>query len=102
MAVRIADDVVEVEHQGRQNLRAAECEKLPRQIDRITAGVENLHRICVRWIVWWQTLDDVLAAPDNDGEQVVEVVGDAARQPADGFRACPYGANGRIDLRRAC
>ena len=77
---QIADDRVEVEHHRRQNLSTAESEKLPRQVGRVTARVENLDHICVRWIVRRQTLDDVLAEPDDHCEQVAEVVGNAARQ----------------------
>ena len=39
---QIADDRVEVEHHRRQNLSTAESEKLPRQVGRVTARVENL------------------------------------------------------------
>ena len=76
------DDLVEVEHHRVQHLAAAEREQLPGQRRRLLGRVRRSRSSCSRAGGRRPVEQDLRVARDH-GQQVVEVVRDAARQPAD-------------------
>jgi hypothetical protein len=88
--VHAADHVVEVEARGLQHLLAAEGEQLPREA-RGAVGRGGSPRIrarsCCRRAA---PRARISALPRIGGEQVVEVVRDAAGQPADASIFCAW------------
>ena len=83
-SMRLMSDDALVEHDdlGRQDLPAAEGEQLSGQRRGAIGGVEDLLDVGVQRRAL-QGLHQQLRVAANRGEQVVEVVRDAARQPAD-------------------
>ena len=85
IGVSTPDDRVQVEHLGRDDLLAAEGEQLTGQVGRAFAGVQDLRERLRERIARREPVDASPAVADDDRQQVVEVVRDAAGQPADGF-----------------
>src|SRR5262249_31404484 len=83
-ALRFGDDVIDVDDTRLKDLLAAEQEQLPRQASRALAGLayllEQLARFLLRLLLQHQR-----GAAVDHREQVVEVMRDATRQPADRF-----------------
>ena len=76
------DDRVQVEHARLQHLAAAEREQLPRERRGARGGLADLVRVAAEALVV-EALDQELAVAGDGRQQVVEVVGDATRQPPD-------------------
>ncbi len=74
---------VQVEHLGLQHLLAAEGQELPGERGGAVRGRAHERGVAVDRVLRPQPRQDHLGAPRDDGEQVVEVVRDAAREPAD-------------------
>ena len=85
-ALRAGDQGVEFEWARLADLAAAEGEQLLGERGRALARVADfLNRLPLR-IAFRQVLDEHVAVAVDDGQQVVEVVGHAAGQAADGFQ----------------
>ena len=76
---------VDVEDRRIEELLAAEGEQLARQRGRAVGRFPDLPHIVRRPLVGLDPLEDQVGEADDGGEQVVEVVSDAAGQPADAF-----------------
>ena len=83
--MQVADDPVDVEHDGRQHLLSAEGEKLARERRRLVGGLAGALGMGAEWILGGQPPQHQIAVAADDHEQVVEVVRDAARELADGI-----------------
>ena len=84
--LQVAHDLVQVDDARLQHLLAAEGEQLPRQRRGLVAGLLDLvdRHLGVAGCQFVRRLAQQRGVTVDDGEQVVEVVGDAARQAADG------------------
>jgi hypothetical protein len=80
----VGHDPAEVEHAGREHLPAAKGEELPGQVGRPFAGLENLRGVRPQRVARGEVLEQHVAVAVDDGEQVVQVVGDAPGQPGQG------------------
>src|SRR5712692_4025011 len=80
--VHSGDDLVQVHDGRREHLLPAEREELPGQLGGALAGPPDLLDVRAHLAVRRQVRDQHGAVAQNDGEQVVEVVRDASRQPA--------------------
>ena len=80
-----ANDDVDVEHFGPEHLLAAEGQELPRQQAGAMRGALDLVEILGAEIGGVERRRHQLGVAGDDGQQVVEVVRDAAGEPADGF-----------------
>ena len=78
-------DLVEVQRPRAQRLAAAEREQALRELGRALARALGLVDVAADRVVLVQPQQRELAEPDHGGHEVVEVVRDAARQPADGL-----------------
>ena len=79
------DDGVQVDHARLQHLHAAEGQQLARHGNGAAGGFLNLlHAFLVESVRAFAVLEQIAIAAD-DGQQIIEVVRDAARQPAHGF-----------------
>ena len=76
-------DRVQVEDLGRQELLAAEREQLPREGRGAIGRLADLADVVHDRIVGLQPLLDEVGVADDGGEQVVEIVRDAAGEAAD-------------------
>src|SRR5438105_11464644 len=83
--IHFRDDAIEIEHFRLQHLPAAIREQLSRQRCRPLGGLANLLNVRSLRIARWQIAEQELRVAENGGEQVVEVVGNAAGELADGF-----------------
>ena len=79
--------VVEVEPLRLQDLAAAEGEELAGQLGRPLAGALDLLDLAPFGIVRVEAGEEQLAVAGDDGDQVVEVVGDAAGELAHRLHA---------------
>ena len=68
-----------------QPLLAAERDELTGQRGRALPGPCDLLHAQAQGVVGRELLEDVLARAEHDHQQVVEVVGDPACEPADGL-----------------
>ena len=84
-ADRVGDGAVEVERRELLHLAAAEGEELPRQLGRAVAGVRDLVEVRAQLVVAADALERERGVAADRGEQVVEVVRDAARELPDGL-----------------
>jgi len=82
-AFHLADDAVQVEERRLEDLLPAEGEQLSRQRGCPLRGAPDLLDVAPPPILVLQIAEQQLAAARHDGEQVVEVVGDAAGEPSD-------------------
>ena len=78
-------DGVQVDPLGGDRLPSAERQELPSQDGRPLAGGPDVVQKGPEHVRRRVMLQDQIDVAENDREQVVEVVGDAARQPADCF-----------------
>ncbi len=83
--VHVRQHPVDVEHLALHHLPAAEREQLPRQHRGRLPGAVHLQDVGADRMVLAELLDHELAVPEDAGEQVVEVVRDAAGELADRF-----------------
>lgn len=67
-------------HLRTQSLLARESQQLPHKVRRAVGVLLDLHDIGKGWIACLMTQKKKIAEPDNGGEQIVEVVRDAARE----------------------
>ena len=83
----VPDDDVEVDHFGAKHLLAAEREQLVHERFGPLRRTGDLLGVPPRLAPGRQLREQEVAVPLNRGEQVVEVVRDAAGQPAHGVHA---------------
>ena len=76
-------DLVEVDGTRLQHLFAAECQELPRQVGGPLARFLDLQHVAPAGMVGVEAVEQQVRVPEDGGEDVVEVVCDAARQPSD-------------------
>jgi hypothetical protein len=77
------DDLAEIQERRLEHLLPAERQELPGQQRRPLRGlVDALDRAAMR-MVGRHGLEQQTAAPQDDGQKVVEIVRDAARKPSD-------------------
>ena len=81
----VGDDDVQVEQRRLDDLLAAEGEQLARQARGTRARPLDLRHVDLARIVGIEIVQYQVAVPENHGQQIVEVVRDAAGQPPDGF-----------------
>ncbi len=81
--LHLADQRIETDDLGRDDLRPAEREQLPRQRRGAFAGAADLRQLGVHRVAHRQRMHAHVGRGVDDGQQVVEVVRDAAGQPAD-------------------
>ena len=79
----LADDDVQIEHDRLNHLLAAERQQLARQRRRAAAGLPDALDVVADARAGRQALEDQVRVTEDPGEQVVEVMRDAAGQPAD-------------------
>ena len=79
------DEVVQVEHPRLQNLLSAEGQQLPGERRRALPGLLDLHEVRPQRVARRQRADGHFAVGEDDGQQVVEVVGHAAGQSPHRF-----------------
>ena len=84
-AVHIRHHDVEIEDLRLQHLSPAVREQLPRERRRALGCLADLLDILALRVAGGQVAQQQLCVAENGGQQVVEVVGDAARQLAHGF-----------------
>ena len=77
------DDLVEVEHARLEHLPAREREQLPGERGGLLARARDLLDLRPERVVRGEPAEDEVAVAVHDGEDVVEVVGDAAGEAAD-------------------
>src|ERR1035437_9320031 len=65
-----------------QNLLAAECEQLSGQSHRSFPGALDLRRVCPQGIIRDKLIEQQVAVPVDDREQVVEIVSHSGGQPS--------------------
>jgi len=81
----VGDEFVEVEDFGLKDLHAAEGEHLAGEGSGTVGSFANLLGAAVEGIFWLQMVEKQVAVAADDGEEIVEVVGDAAGHAAEGF-----------------
>ena len=81
----VTDDLVHLESRGFDDLAATESEKLPRQTRRARARDLNLLNILPVRMVLALAGEQQLAVTEHDGQEVVEIVGDAAGESSNSF-----------------
>ena len=79
----VADDRVELEEPRLHGLLPAERQQLPGQRRGAIPRVHDLREVGARGVILGERLSDELGAREDDREDVVEVVGDAARELTD-------------------
>ena len=77
------DRFVQIDHGRRQELLAAEGQELSRQRGAAVGGLADLGDVAADRTRLLDVLGDHVRVADDGGQQVVEVVGDAAGEPAD-------------------
>ena len=83
--VELRHDDVQVEHLRLQHLPPAEGQQLLRERGRPLAGALDFKHLLDGGLVAGQRIVKQAAVADDGREQVVEVVSDAAGEPADGL-----------------
>jgi hypothetical protein len=81
-ALHAADDPIQMEHPGLERLLAAEGEELAGEQGTAVGRLPDLLDVGADPVLLGQVPEQQLAEPADGGEQVVEVVGHPARQPA--------------------
>jgi hypothetical protein len=81
----VAEERIQADHFGPQHLLAAEREQLPGEVGGAMAGAADLAQQLAVGIAGIEAVEGHLAESDDGGQQVVEVVRDAAGQLSDGF-----------------
>ena len=80
--LRLLHGSAEREHARLEHLAPAEGEELVREFGRTLRGAAHLGHVLARRAVAGDALEREVAVAEDGGEQVVEVVRDAARQTA--------------------
>ena len=83
--LHLADERVEIEHARLEDLLPAEGEELAREVGGLLAGFANEPGLLPRCVVVRARVGDQFRVADDGGEEVVEIVRDAAGEPPDGF-----------------
>ena len=83
--LELADQLVQIDHPRLDDLLAAERQKLLGERRRVLARPANLLDMGPDGVLIGQLVENQLAVAVDGGEQVVEVVGNTACQPADGL-----------------
>jgi hypothetical protein len=83
--LELGDHTVERQHAGLEYLAPAERQQLSRESRRALAGVPDLLDVSPQRVIGAKLLEQQLAVAQDPGEQVVEVVRDAAGKLADRF-----------------
>ncbi len=96
----LGHDGVQVERPGIQHLAPAECEELLRQLGGTVGGTLDLAEVAAKLDVVGCPLEEERGVAGDAGEQVVEVVCDAAASRPRlssfcAFRSSPRAASGR-------
>ena len=100
-AADLGEDRVQVERARLQHLPAAEREQLLRQLRRAVGRTLDLAEVARELRVAVRPLEQQRRVPDDAGQEVVEVVCDAAREPAEALELLgaqelrPRAASGR-------
>ena len=81
----VGHHLVEIEGGGMQHLLPAEGQQLPREPCRAIRRSPDLEQLAVYRLVPADLIENQVAVADDGREHVVEVVGDAARESADGL-----------------
>ena len=84
-ALHPPDERVEVDHLRLEDLLPAEREELAGERARPLGGVVDLHEVCAQRVALCDVRDGKARVAQDHRQQVVEVVRDAAREPADGL-----------------
>ena len=77
-ALQPLHDLIENQHLGLQELAAAECQELRRQSCGPLGRIVDQCEIAIGRMLRGDARQEEVAAPDDHGQKVVEVVGDAA------------------------
>ncbi len=80
--VHALDDLVEVEDHGLHDLVAAEDQELARDAGGALGGVLDFLGVAMQRIVGGELAHEIVVVADDDPENVVEVMGDAAGELA--------------------
>ncbi len=83
--VDIGEHVVQVEHVRLGHLLSAEHQKLFREVRGSLTGLADFLEIVAHAVIALQIDQHELAVAQDDGKDVVEVMSNAAREPAHGF-----------------
>ena len=78
-------DGVQIQERRLDDLLPAECQQLARQPRTADAGLLNLRHVRLAGVVDGEIIQQQIAVPENDGQQIVEVVGHAAGESSDGL-----------------
>ena len=81
----VSDDVIDVDRPRRALLGSGEREQLPRQAHGALGGRPDLAKVMPARVLLLEVGQQEVRVAANDGEQVVEVVGDATGKPPNGF-----------------
>ena len=79
----VGDDLVQVEHARPKHLLTTESKKLACEVRGTLSRLLNFHDILPDPVFRFQSQKGRLAVSDDQGQEVVEVVGDATREPPD-------------------
>ena len=79
------DQCVEIDRRRMEHLFAAERQQLPGQGGRALARLDHFDHVGAARIVRGERVDDEVREAEDRGQQIVEVVGDAAGELADGL-----------------
>jgi hypothetical protein len=82
----VGDDGVEVDQRRRDDLLAAEGQQLAGQARGARAGFLNLGNVRPAVIFALAVGEQQLAEPQNHGQEIVEIMGDTARELSDGVQ----------------
>ncbi len=86
-AIDVEDQLIQVDDAGLDDLAPRECQELPREVRRALRGARDLGDVAERGIAGRGIGPRHLGVAEDRRQQVVEVVRDAASQPADAFHA---------------
>ena len=77
---------------GYDDLFSREGQKLPRKSGRAFAGLHDFRDETVRPIVQGRIAKNDLTVAGDDGQQIIEIMSNAAGELADRFHSAPAGA----------
>src|SRR5438128_2237138 len=83
--VHVSDDSVEIQHAGLKDLFAAEGQELARQRSRAGGSLLDLFCVQVEAFGGRKLFQEQVGVANDSGEDVVEIVGDAAGELANGL-----------------
>ena len=82
----VGDHRVEVDGLRLQQLPPSEGEQLPHELGGPISCARDLLGVATEPVAGFEALEQELAVARDRGQQVIEVVGDAAGEPADGLQ----------------